>query len=163
MVVTPPPVLTIAHRGASAYAPENTLAALRTAIEIRCDMAEVDVQRTRDGVLVLVHDTDLARTTGSRKKVAALTYRQLLRLDAGSWFSPVYAGEPIPTLEQAIDVLDGTGTGLLLEVKHPSRHPGIAADIARTLRARRGYGRVRPVHRPVFRPRGDVRRRPARA
>jgi len=139
VVVTTSRVLTIAHRGASAYAPENTLAALRTAIEIRCDLAEVDVQRTRDGVLVLVHDTDLARTTGSRKAVADLTYRQLLRLDAGSWFSPVYAGEPIPTLEQAIDVLDGTGTGLLLEVKHPARHPGIAADVARTLRARRGY------------------------
>jgi len=139
VVVTPPPVLTIAHRGASAYAPENTLAALRTAIEMRCDLAEVDVQRTRDGVLVLVHDTDLTRTTGSRKAVADLTYPQLLRLDAGSWFSPVYAGEPIPTLEQALDVLDGTGTGLLLEVKHPARYPGIAADIARTLRARRGY------------------------
>lgn len=137
--MTPPPVLTIAHRGASAYAPENTLVSVRTAIEMRCDLAEVDVQRTRDGVLVLIHDTDLARTTGLRRSVADVSFADLLRLEAGSWFSPEYAGEPIPTLEQALDVLDGTGTGLLLEVKHPARHPGIAADIARTLRARRGY------------------------
>ena len=139
MVVTHPSVLTIAHRGASAYAPENTLAALRTAVEMSCDLAEVDVQRTRDGVLVLVHDTDLRRTTGRRTSVSGVTYAELSRLDAGSWFSPAYAGEPVPTLDQAIDVLDGTGTGLLLEVKHPARYPGIAADVARTLQARRGY------------------------
>ncbi|MGZ5399646.1 MAG: glycerophosphodiester phosphodiesterase [Nocardioides sp.] len=137
--MTHPSVLTIAHRGASAYAPENTLAALRTAIEMRCDLAEVDVQRTRDGVLVLVHDTDLRRTTGRRASVSDVTHAELSRLDAGSWFSPVYAGEPVPTLEQAIDVLDGSGTGLLLEVKHPARHPGIATDIARALSGRRGY------------------------
>ena len=139
MVVTSSRVLTIAHRGASAYAPENTLAAIRAAIEMHCDLAEVDVQRTRDGVLVLVHDTDLQRTTGRHRNVGDVTYRDLAALDAGSWFSPVYAGERIPTLAQALDVLDGTGTGLLLEVKHPARYPGIAADIARTLRARRGY------------------------
>lgn len=133
MAVTTSQVLTIAHRGASAYAPENTLPALRAAVELGCDLAEVDVQRTRDGVLVLVHDADLGRTTRSRRSVGDLTYRQLLRLDAGSWFSPAYAGEPIPTLDQAIDVLDGTGTGLLLELKHPARHPGIAADVARAL------------------------------
>lgn len=137
--MAPPPVLTIAHRGASAYAPENTLAALRAAIELHCDLAEVDVQRTRDGVLVLVHDTHVGRTTGKNRKVADLTYDDLFRLDAGSWFSPVYAGERIPTLEQALDVLDGSGTGLVLEVKHPFRYPGIAADISRTLSARRGY------------------------
>ena len=137
--MAPSPVLTIAHRGASAHAPENTLAALRAAVELRCDLAEVDVQRTRDGVLVLVHDADLARTTGRRARVADTSYAELHRLDAGSWFSPAYAGEPVPTLEQALDVLDGTGTGLLVELKHPARHPGIAADVARTLRARPGY------------------------
>lgn len=139
VAVTISQVLTIAHRGASAYAPENTLSALRSAIELGCALAEVDVQRTRDGVLVLVHDTDLARTTRSRRSVGDLTYRQLRRLDAGSWFSPAYAGEPIPTLEETLDVLDGSGTGLLLELKHPGRYPGIAVDVARTLRGRRGY------------------------
>lgn len=137
--MTPPPVLTIAHRGASAHAPENTLAALRTAIDLHCDLAEVDVQRTRDGVLVLVHDTGLGRTTGRRRAVGDVTYTELVGLDAGSWFSSEHAGEPVPTLEQALDVLDGSGTGLLLEVKHPARYPGVAVDIARTLRARRGY------------------------
>lgn len=141
------PAATIAHRGASALAPENTLAAIRRAIELGCDLVEVDVQRTRDGALVLVHDVDLARTTDAAGvlphrapwRVADLTYAELARLDAGSWFSPTYAGEPIPTLEQAVDLLDRSGTGLQLEVKQPHLHPGIARDVLAALRFRNGY------------------------
>ncbi len=144
-------VLSVAHRGASAYAPENTLSALRAAIELGCDLAEVDVQRTRDGVLVLVHDTDLARTTGCRRQVGDLTHRELERLDAGAWFSPAYAGERVPTLEQALDVLGGTGTGLLLEVKQPALHPGIAVDVARALRGHEGRVVVQSFDHDVMR------------
>lgn len=132
----------IAHRGASAHAPENTIAALERAIVMGCDLVEVDVQRTRDGVLVLLHDLDLHRTTDVRHRrsgrtpwrVQDLTYAELLELDAGSWFHPAYAEERIPTLEQAIDLLHHTGTGLLLEVKKPALHPGIAVDVVNTLR-----------------------------
>lgn len=130
-------VLTVAHRGSSAYAPENTLAAVQLAIDSGCDLVEVDVQRTRDGALVLVHDTDLERTTGSRTAVADVTLEELRRLDAGSWFSQVYAGERVPTLDELLDRLDGSGTGLLLEIKRPDLYPGIAVDVARLLRARR--------------------------
>ncbi|WP_167305853.1 glycerophosphodiester phosphodiesterase [Nocardioides euryhalodurans] len=144
-------VLTIAHRGASAYAPENTLSSLRTAVELGCDLAEVDVQRTRDGVLVLAHDAELGRTTGRNRRISDVTYRDLQRLDAGSWFSPVYAGERIPTLEQALDVLGGTGTGLLLEVKHPARYPGITADVARALHDHEGRVVVQSFDHDVMR------------
>ncbi len=145
--MTSSPVLTIAHRGASAHAPENTLAAIRTAIDLRCDLVEVDVQRTRDGVLVLVHDTDVVRTTDAQRRlrrrspwsVGDLTYDELLRLDAGSWFSPAYAGERIPTLDHALDLLAESSAGLLLEVKHPELYPDIAIDVATALRARPRY------------------------
>ncbi len=68
-------------------------------------------------------------------RVADLTLDEVLRLDAGSWFSPAYAGTRVATLEQALDLLAGTGTGLLLEVKRPALHPGIAADVAAALRS----------------------------
>lgn len=137
------PLATIAHRGASAAAPENTLAAIRRAAELRSDLVEVDVQRTRDGALVLVHDADLARTTDAARvlphrapwRVRDLTLDEIGRLDAGSWFSPQYAGEPVPTLEQALGLLATTGTGLQLEAKQPRHHPGITADVAAALRA----------------------------
>jgi glycerophosphoryl diester phosphodiesterase len=144
---TTAPARTIAHRGASSYAPENTLAAIRQAVDLRSDLVEVDVQRTRDGALVLLHDPDLTRTTDVVRvfpgrapwRVADFDLDELSRLDAGSWFSPVYAGERIPTLEQAVDALHRRGAGLLLEVKQPHRYPGIAADIAAGLRSVPGY------------------------
>ena len=134
----------IAHRGASAYAPENTLTAIRQAVELHADLVEVDVQRTRDGALVLLHDADLGRTTDAARvlprrapwRVADLIYEEVQRLDAGSWFSPAYAGERVPTLEEALDLLALTGTGLQLEVKKPGLHPGIAVDIAAVLATR---------------------------
>ena len=147
MPLLPPttrPPLTIAHRGASAYAPENTLSAIRQGVELGSDLVEVDVQRTRDGALVLVHDANLARTTDAERvlprrspwRVSDLTHDEILRLDAGSWFSPAYAGERIPTLDQALDLLVLADTGLQLEVKQPDLHPGIAADVATALRSR---------------------------
>ena len=137
----------VAHRGASAEAPENTLAAVRRAIARDADLVEVDVQRTKDGALVLLHDTTLARTTDVRRVfprrkpwlVGDFTYDELHRLDAGGWWSDQYAGERIPTLEQVVEVLRPSTTGLLLEVKATALHPGIAADVASTLRAIPGY------------------------
>jgi len=144
------PPATIAHRGASAYAPENTLTALRQAVELHADLVEVDVQRTRDGALVLVHDVELGRTTEAARvlprrapwRVADLTYDEIRRLDAGSWFSPAYAGKRIPTLEQALDLLAASGTGLQLEVKKADHYPGIAAELAAVLRSRPAGGVV---------------------
>lgn len=139
----------VAHRGASAEAPENTLAAVRRAIARDADTVEVDVQRTKDGALVLLHDTSLARTTNVRRVfprrspwlVSDFTLDEITRLDAGSWHSEKFAGERIPTLEQLIDALAPTAVGLLLEIKAAALHSGIAVDVARALQAAPHYVR----------------------
>jgi glycerophosphoryl diester phosphodiesterase len=141
--------LVVAHRGASGAAPENTLAALRRAVAMGVDMVEVDVQRTRDGALVLLHDTTLTRTTDARVvlpgrrpwRVGDLTLEEVRRLDAGRWFGPEYAGEQVPTLQEAIDVLHAGGVGLQLELKHPELYPGVVDDLATELVSRHTYVR----------------------
>lgn len=135
-------VTNVAHRGASAYAPENTLAAFRLAAEHGADMFELDVQETKDHHLVLMHDTTLTRTTDVESRfpdlapwnVGDLTLAQIRKLDAGSWKSGAYKGEPVPTLGEALEEMQGKGLGLLLEVKSPSLYPGIEARIAAELR-----------------------------
>ena len=91
-----------AHRGSSAHAPENSLSAIRQAIDDEADFAEIDVQETADGVIVLLHDTDLKRIAGVHKKIWQLTYSEIKSLDAGSWFSAKFKGERIPTLAEAM-------------------------------------------------------------
>lgn len=131
-------MLTIAHRGASADAPENTVAAIDRAVLAGADLVEVDVQRSRDGALVLMHDTTLHRTTDARWRfphrapwrVGDFTLDELRRLDAGGWWSPSHADERIPTLDELFDGLRGTGVGVQLELKAPDAHPGIVQDLA---------------------------------
>jgi glycerophosphoryl diester phosphodiesterase len=137
-----PEVTDVAHRGASAYAPENTLAALETAAAQGASMVEIDVQRTADGELVLMHDTDLVRTTDAEQvfpgrdsyAVADFTLAEVDRLDAGSWFSGSFAGEPVPTLAETLDLVRDLDVGLLLEVKAPQLYPGIERQIVSELR-----------------------------
>jgi glycerophosphoryl diester phosphodiesterase len=102
--------LRIAHRGASAHAPENTLAAFRLAAELGADMVELDVRLSADGVPVVIHDPHVARTTNGTGLVAELTLAELKRLDAGG-------GERIPTLEEAIETCREGGMGLYIEIK----------------------------------------------
>lgn len=97
--------LIIAHRGASGYAPENTLAAFRKAIELGCQMIELDVRLSADEVPVVIHDGTLARTAGDPRRVNQLTVEQLQQLDAGRWFAPECAGERIPTLAEALTAI----------------------------------------------------------
>lgn len=135
----------IAHRGASHVAPENTLSALRSALAAGADMVEVDVRRTADGALVLMHDETLGRTTdvGARHptrapwRVQDFTLEEVRRLDAGVWKSASFRGEQVPTLEEALEVVERAGSRLLLEVKNPVAHPGIESDVAGHLRRRR--------------------------
>ncbi|MEV5557502.1 glycerophosphodiester phosphodiesterase family protein [Nonomuraea wenchangensis] len=132
----------VAHRGASAYAPENTIAAFRLAHDLGADLFELDVQETKDHKLVLMHDTTLSRTTNVKDvypdlspwRVGDLTLAQIRRLDAGSWAGSRYAGERVPTLGDALDAMAGSGMGLLLEVKAPELYPGIERRIADELR-----------------------------
>ncbi len=108
--------LVTAHRGSSRYAPENTLSAVRMAIEQGADYAEIDVQETADGVVVVLHDSDLMRMTGVPKKIWEIDYEELHSLDAGSWFSEEFRGERIPTLAEVI-ALAGDDIKLNIELK----------------------------------------------
>ncbi len=95
-------LLNIAHRGASGYAPENTRAAFALAIEMGADMIETDVQVTRDGELVLVHDTNVDRVSDGAGPVANFTLAELRCLDLGGWFDPRFSGERVMTLAEFI-------------------------------------------------------------
>lgn len=99
----------IAHRGASLKAPENTLSAIQQAIDDEAEGVEIDIQLTRDDVLVLMHDYTTARTTDDSvsRYLNDLTYEELKSLDAGAWFAPEFAGEQVPTLEEALLLIDG--------------------------------------------------------
>ncbi|WP_173915474.1 glycerophosphodiester phosphodiesterase [Halobacillus sp. Marseille-Q1614] len=127
--------LNIAHRGASGYAPENTIAAFDKAVEMKADMFEVDVQMSKDGELVLIHDTTLDRTTDGSGNVGDFTYEELQKLDAGSWFGEEFAGEKIPTLGEVLDKYRGK-IGILIELKSPALYPGIEEKVAEELKAR---------------------------
>jgi glycerophosphoryl diester phosphodiesterase len=130
----------VAHRGYSAVAPENTLPALAAAILAGCTYVEFDVRTTADGVPVVFHDRTVDRTTDGSGHVWDLTLDEVSRLDAGSWFSPAYAGVRVPTLAEVLDLFvpdaapDGPApdaarvappgpaaeVGLLLEIKPPA-------------------------------------------
>lgn len=116
MAVARPAV--IAHRGYSAVAPQNTLAAVEAACRAGVDAVEIDLQPTADGVGAVIHDETVDATTDGTGKVAALTSDEVLRLDAGARFSPVFAGQRVPTLDAVLGVLARhPETDLLLELK----------------------------------------------
>lgn len=105
-----------AHRGASEYAPENTMASIALAVEEGADYVELDVRLTADEVPVLLHDSTLSRTTGVSKAVEQVTYGELTAYDAGSSFSDNYAGEKIPSLEEVLKAYGGK-IGFNIELK----------------------------------------------
>lgn len=96
-----------AHRGASGTAPENTAIAIEQAITSGAEYVEIDVQETRDGRIVLLHDEDLKRTTGFKKNIRETNFSELADLEAGSWFDERFRGEKIPALEQIIELCRG--------------------------------------------------------
>lgn len=134
-------VIVVGHRGASGHAPENTIAAIDAAVEQGAAFVEVDVQLSKDGEVVLLHDATLARTTNVREvfpdrepyRVGDFTLAELQQLDAGSWFDPAYAGERIPTLRAALATMRDR-IGLWLEIKSPRLHPGLEKSTAEVLR-----------------------------
>ncbi len=122
-----------AHRGSSRYAPENTLSALYQAISDGADYAEIDAQETADGVVVLLHDTDLMRIAGLSTKIWEANFDDLRRVDAGSWFSPEFAGEQIPTLEEAL-LVAGRRIGLNIEIKFNGHDQQLAERVVELIR-----------------------------
>ncbi len=117
-------IVRIGHRGAAGHAPENTLAAIRAGISLGVDFVEMDVQRSADGRLVVMHDARVNRTTDGRGLVSAMTWEELRRLDAGG-------GERIPSVEEALAAAARGGAGVMLEVKMP----GIAGELYRVVQA----------------------------
>ncbi|GAB2461810.1 glycerophosphodiester phosphodiesterase [Xylanimonas ulmi] len=116
----PSPVIpqVVAHRGNSAVAPQNTLAAFECAWRADAAMIECDIQLSSDGAIVVIHDETVDDTTDGRGEVAEMSLTDLRALDAGGWFAPAFAGERIPTLGEVLTLLgDRPGTGLLLELK----------------------------------------------
>jgi glycerophosphoryl diester phosphodiesterase len=114
-------ILRIGHRGAAGHAPENTLAAIRKGIALGVDFVEFDIQRCRDGRLVLLHDERVDRTTNGTGRVSSLTWEELQLLDAGD-------GERIPSLEAALAAASGHA-GVMLEAKTPGTGPAIYAAV----------------------------------
>lgn len=106
----------IAHRGASAYYPENTMAAFRGAVDMSAEMIELDVMMSSDGVPVVFHDAHLDDHTNGSGLLADFTLEELQTLDAGSWFDSTFAGEPIPTLEEVLQYASGK-IALNIEIK----------------------------------------------
>jgi len=131
----------VAHRGFSAQAPENTVAAIRRAIEIGADMAEFDVTVTADGHVICLHDETLDRTTDGRGAATDRTLAEIRRLDAGSWFAAEFAGEPVPTLAEMLDVADGRIL-LNVEIKPEAVSHGVVDAVARLIRDRKMVDRV---------------------
>ncbi len=126
-------VAVTAHRGSSNAAPENTLSAIRQAISDGADFAEIDVQEAADGEVVVVHDEDLMRLAGVDKKVWETPYAELRELDVGSWFSPEFQGERIPTLAQVIETAKGK-IKLNIELKLTGHEERLVESVLRTIR-----------------------------
>jgi len=120
------PPLIIAHRGFRAKYPENTLIAFQAALDAGVTMIELDVTQTRDGKLVVMHDITLDRTTNGRGPVNGYFLKELKKLDAGSWFNPVFASQHVPELEEVLELVQGRAL-INIEIKpnpdnipHPS-------------------------------------------
>ncbi|MDO4412897.1 glycerophosphoryl diester phosphodiesterase [Cutibacterium sp.] len=106
-----------AHRGLNRRAPENTMAAFRKAVDAGVTWIETDVDVLQDGTVIICHDTTLDRTTNCTGSYYKLNRADLAFIDAGSWFSPAYAGEPLPTLFQLVDYMNETGLNANIEIK----------------------------------------------
>ena len=127
-----PKIMVTSHRGYSAVAPENTLPSFEAAIDAGADCAELDVQLTKDGVVMLTHDTNLKRTTGKNANIYDLTYDEVKKLDAGSFFGKEFKGTRIPSLQEVMDLCKGK-IRLNIEIKPSSETPDLEEKVARLI------------------------------
>lgn len=122
----------VAHRSGAIFAPENTLAALEKAISMGADMVEIDVQQLKDGTLIVMHDESFQRTAGENKKVWEVDYQQVQTYDAGSWFSPTFKGEPIPTLEAFLQRAKGR-IQVMIELKKTAHQDRLVEGVVKLI------------------------------
>ncbi|MCU7558281.1 glycerophosphodiester phosphodiesterase family protein [Macrococcus capreoli] len=127
-------VLTVAHRGASGYAPENTMAAFELALAMHADCIELDLQLTRDGQLVVIHDNTLERTTTGTGNIWDRTLSEIKQYDAGIKFDQKYQGERVPTFDEVLKRFKNESIGILIEIKTPEYYPGIEEKIKQSLK-----------------------------
>lgn len=126
----------IGHRGAAACAPENTLAGLRRAKALDCRWVEFDVRLTADLRPIVLHDERLERTTNGSGRAGALPLAAIRHYDAGGWFAAAFAGEPVPTLEEAVGLLGELGLGANIELKATPGRARATGAVAADLLAR---------------------------
>lgn len=142
----------VAHRGAGKLAPENTLAAFRVGAAHGFRMFECDVKLSADGVPFLLHDTELERTTSGNGVAGERLWSALSQLDAGSWHSPAYAGEPLPTLQAVAAFVLGNGLRLNIEIKPTPGREALTGRVVAQHAARLWQGQAVPPLLSSFRP-----------
>ena len=125
-------IVVTSHRGYSVSAPENTIPAFKLSIQSGAEYAELDVQMTKDGVVVLTHDTNLRRCTGLNANVYDVTYAEIKELDAGKYFSVRFAGTKIPTLDEVLRLCKGR-IKLNIEIKPSDQTPTLEAEVVRLI------------------------------
>ncbi|MGA9290455.1 MAG: glycerophosphodiester phosphodiesterase [Anaerobacillus sp.] len=138
--MNPNKLLNVAHRGASGFAPEHTIASYKLGEEMKGNYIEIDLQMTKDGKLIAMHDESVDRTTNGTGLVKNYTLQQLKELDAGSWFNeknpnkanPAYEGMKVPTLEEVIQTF-GKDARYYIETKSPDVYPGMEEELLRIL------------------------------
>lgn len=151
--------LVVAHRGDSLHHPENTLPAIASALRLGADVIELDVQRSADGVAIIMHDRDLRRTTGRAGPIDALDAAEIATLDAGAWRGAEHAGVPVPTLADAVAAIGTDGAELCLEFKDGAyRAPEAAAHWLVAQFARYGLHRRAVANLPGAAVAAQVRR-----
>lgn len=114
-------VTSTGHRGAAGYAPENTLASIRKAMDLNVDRIEIDIHQTKDSIVVVIHDDSVDRTSNGTGLVSDLSFEEIRKLDVGSKFSKEFKGEKIPNLEEVLQLVDGTFE-LIIEFKDGNDH-----------------------------------------
>jgi glycerophosphoryl diester phosphodiesterase len=124
-----------AHRGASGYAPENTMAAFQKALEMGADGIELDVHLSKDGHLIVCHDETLQRTTNGMGWIKDMTLEEIRQYDGGSWFNKTYLGEKVPVLQEVLDLIRSTKILLNVEIKNGIViYPGIERKVINLIR-----------------------------
>ena len=127
-------VMVIAHRGASGYAPENTLSSFKKAMVLGADILELDVHLTADDSVVVMHDYNVKRTTNGTGDILSMNFVDVKKLDAGSWYGAEFANEKVPTLAEVLALVNGK-TKVLIELKWPSKgiYPALVEKVVQII------------------------------